>query len=658
MNKHRILIILILLLVGIPSFSQTETFYISPKGKDKASGNINHPWRTIDFAFQQLNQGHKGNVMLVVQDGDYFLSNQLTLDGKKVKGAVTIIAAHKGKANFIGYRTIPKFTKVRNKAIRNSFGPNARSNILQARLKDAKINDYMHATSEYDRFDLYLNGKRQELSRWPNDSSVQTGKILGKTTNKYDAITEGFFKYTNPHIDKFAADEDLYLHGYFCFKWYDGIDKVAKIDKQNHTITIAEPYHHYGYKEGCNFYVLNSLSEVDKPGEFYVDRKNGYLYWYPPTNFNPHKSKVTVPVFQDRNMVSIENGNNITIDGINFIGGCNGAVCISKGTDVKVQNCSISQFGACAITINGGKNHAVLNCKLEELGQQAIVAEGGDRKTLEGSGFLFSNNTIRDFSLYRDTYRQGIVFSGCGINISHNLFANSPSSALKLSGNDITIEYNVFKDAVKKSNDQGVIDMFNDPSFRGIIVRNNYFKYIYGTDKLNMVAAVRLDDIICGVSIYNNVFDHCGSSHFGAVQIHGGKDNHVFKNIFYHCFAGVSQSEWEKGKWTDTMNSADIRKKLYEDVDINSDLYKQKYPELETKILDNQNRNFVNDNIFVDTPKHYLRLTDNCVIKNDQDVSSKQSIQDFCNPSTLEAYGLSGIDLKQCGPKTMETLNK
>jgi len=173
-----------------------------------------------------------------------------------------------------------------------------------------------------------------------------------------------------------------------------------------------------------------------------------------------------------------------------------------------------------------------------------------------------------------------------------------------------------------------------------------------------MVAAVRLDDIICGVSIYNNVFDNCGSSHFGAVQIHGGKDNHVFKNLFYHCLGGVSQSEWEKGKWTDAINSAVIRKKLYDDVDINSDLYKQKYPELETKILDNANRNFVNDNIFIDTPKHYLRLSENCVIKNNQDVSSKQSVQDFCNPSTLQAYGLSDIDLKLCGPTTMKTLNK
>lgn len=38
------------------------------------------------------------------------------------------------------------------------------------------------------------------------------------------------------------------------------------------------------------------------------------------------------------------------------------------------------------------------------------------------------------------------------------------------------------------------------------------------------------DDRISGMLVEGNVFDHCGSSGFGGVQIHGGQDNmvHVF----------------------------------------------------------------------------------------------------------------------------------
>jgi hypothetical protein len=652
MNKIGILLLGALsLLANPPCFSQSKTFYLSPQGKDKTDGSLNKPWKTASHAFQQINQITHGDITLIVQDGDYFLSDSLALNGKNHNGRITIMAANKGKANFIGYRTLTKFSTVKSKTERNCFAPNVQGHILRAKLRKAGIIDYLQAATEHNRFELYLNGKRQQLSRWPNDSSVQTGTVLGKTIDtKNKSIVEGFFKYTNSYIDKFATDDDLYLHGYFCYKWFDNIERVAEIDKINRTITIAKPYHHYGYKEGCDFYVLNSMSEVDEPGEYYVDRKNGYLYWYPPATFNPRKDHVIVPVFKDANMLTIENGSHITIDGISFIGGSNGAISITEGDHVKIENCRISQFGACAITINGGKDHTVYNCKLEELGQEGIVANGGDRKTLENSGFLFSNNTIKDFSLYRDTYRQGLVFYGCGVTISHNLFANSPSSALGLGGNNITVEYNVFKDAVKKSNDQGVIDIYLNPSFRGIIIRNNYFKDIVGTDKLDMVAAVRLDDMISGAAIYNNVFDNCGSSHFGAVQIHGGKDNHVFNNLFYHCLGCFSQSAWGKEKWLKTLDTANMKKLIYEDVDINSALYKKNYPELETSIRENADQNFFNDNLFVDTPNQYRRISSNCVIKNNQDVSSQQSVQEFCNSTTLKTYGLTGIDLKLCGP--------
>jgi hypothetical protein len=243
MNKIGILLLGALsLLANPPCFSQSKTFYLSPQGKDKADGSLNKPWKTASHAFQQINQITNGDITLIVQDGDYFLSDSLALNGKNHDGRITIMAANKGKANFIGYRTLTKFSKVKSKTERNCLAPNVQGHILRAKLRKAGIIDYLQAATEYNRFELYLNGKRQQLSRWPNDSSVKTGTVLGKTIDtKNKSIVEGFFKYTNPYIDKFAADDDLYLHGYFCYKWFDNIERVAKIDKINRTITIAKP---------------------------------------------------------------------------------------------------------------------------------------------------------------------------------------------------------------------------------------------------------------------------------------------------------------------------------------------------------------------------------------------------------------------------------
>ena len=38
----------------------------------------------------------------------------------------------------------------------------------------------------------------------------------------------------------------------------------------------------YGFKEGGYYYFFNVLEELDAPGEYYIDRDNGILYFYPP----------------------------------------------------------------------------------------------------------------------------------------------------------------------------------------------------------------------------------------------------------------------------------------------------------------------------------------------------------------------------------------
>jgi hypothetical protein len=55
--------------------------------------------------------------------------------------------------------------------------------------------------------------------------------------------------------------------------------------------------------------------------------------------------------------------------------------------------------------------------------------------------------------------------------------------------------------------------------------------------------------MISGVTIQGNLFERCGAVLFGAVQIHGGKDNLVDGNVFIDCFAGISHSRWGQARW-------------------------------------------------------------------------------------------------------------
>ena len=41
------------------------------------------------------------------------------------------------------------------------------------------------------------------------------------------------------------------------------------------------PYGIYSFRKGQRFYFLNLLEELDQPGEWFLDRKTGVLYFWP-----------------------------------------------------------------------------------------------------------------------------------------------------------------------------------------------------------------------------------------------------------------------------------------------------------------------------------------------------------------------------------------
>ena len=70
----------------------------------------------------------------------------------------------------------------------------------------------------------------------------------------------------------------------------------------------------YGFKEGGYYYFFNVLEELDAPGEYYIDRDNGILYFYPPDENGNSKIMLST---SNENIISItEKASNITISDI------------------------------------------------------------------------------------------------------------------------------------------------------------------------------------------------------------------------------------------------------------------------------------------------------------------------------------------------------
>ena len=616
--------------------------HVSPAGNDNWPGTAGKPWKTLEAAFARL-ASSDGDILLIVEDGEYSISSPLVLEGLKDK-KVTVEAAPGASPTIRGDKQVGKLLRVKGKG-----------KILQANLKAAGVRDFGNPCERTNLVDLYWKGERQHLSRWPDEGFLQAGEALGPT--RVDDVTrkEGVFTYNEDRISRWASEKDAWIYGYFRWDWSDQYQKVASIDPGTKTINLAEPWHNYGYKSGFRYYGVNLLCELDSPGEYYIDRDKGILYWYPPEEYSAG-DEVTVSVYSGDYMLELRDCRNVTISGLAFEGGRHGAVSVSGCEGVLLENIRMSCFGGSAVKIASSGNVRLNRCLMETLGHSGIQATGGDRKTLSKAGYVVSETVVRDFSLFKHTYEPAVFFSGCGLTVTHCEFCGSSSSAMRIDGSEAIVEYNYFHDLVKESDDQGAIDMYFNYGYRGVVIRHNLFRDIKGGSVCG-AAGVRFDDMISGQRVYGNIFDNVGAILFGAVQIHGGKDNLVENNVFYKCHTGVSFSPWPVEMWNRYLDSDGVKKQLYEDVKIDSPLYTDRYPELAEDPRDNVNRNRIRNNLAIGCPTLLLRNPGNNVLQNNsalflgEGTELSKPVEYYLNPEVLSMFGLRPIPFKEIGPE-------
>ncbi len=576
--------LIVIFLILASSQAATYSYYVSPSGSDNGDGSQQKPLRTASVAVSRavslLKSKTNSEVDVVFLPGTYKIIESIEIDGSEVKGTIKLLSQQAGKAVFDGSAHISKFTVVRRKG---------NSKTLVADL--GSIDIPYETFADYNRFEVYSNGFRQQIAHYPN-----TGFI------KLSDANNSILHYTDNMVDN-AVGGQSFVHGFWHYKWYDQYCGIESVDAAGNSFKISGSAPPYGFATGDQFYVANAAKFLDAPGEYYLNRSNRKLYWIVAAKTT--SPVADIPCAKGTCFIKVAGMDNFEIDGFVFQGGVNRAIEIENGSNNTISRCKFVEFGADAINITNGTGHKVDGCYFETIGKRGISAVGGNRKTLTDCNLLITNNVFKRTSYFRYCYEQPVNFTGCGATISHNEFYDVPSSAIRINGNNVTTEYNKIVNAVQVSDDQGGFDIYGDPSYRGIVVRNNYWQNISDSTGERMVAAIRLDDMISGAQVYGNVFDNCGSNKFGCVQIFGGKDNKIHDNVLYRCNNAVSQTKYTQQRWEESIKSARVQKLIYSDVDISSATYRKSYPELNSSILSNADKNTISGNTVVNSIASY-----------------------------------------------------
>ncbi len=572
--------------------------YVAPDGSDANDGSKEKPFATLAGARDAVRAGRAkgvdGAIGVIVKPGEYLARNTLALgagDSGTKDSPIVYRAEKQGTATLYGGARLSDFTPVTDNAVLDRLPAESRGRVMQCDLKALGITNY--GTLEVRGFgqppspptlELFFDGRPMTLARWPNKGFVSIRKLV--TPGDRDKGVPSVVEYEDERHARWTKAKDPWLFGYFKYLWADSTIKVAAIDPGTKMITTAEAYR-YGQGPGMNarqgiiYYAFNLLEELDIPGEWYLDRASGVLYFYPPAEI----SKGTVELgMLEAPMLTLDGVRHVRIEGLRF--DCSRSTCmrINNSENCLVAGCRVTRFAGEGIVIRGGKENGVLGCDVHTIGRRAIELIGGDRKTLTPAKHFVENCRIRSFGRIDRTYTPAVQLEGVGNRVAHNLMYDCPSSVMRIEGNDHVIEYNRVRNAVQESDDQGAMELYANPSYRGVTFRYNHFTDIgkTGTEKaVHGQAAIRFDDAISGLQVYGNIFHRAAGGHFGGVQMNSGRDNVIDNNIFADCRQAVSGG-WNPGNsvWK-RIRAGKKPAAIY-----TTDLYTARYPGIKTMMTE------------------------------------------------------------------------
>ncbi len=560
-----------------PIAENADCFFVAPDGNDANAGTMAAPlatWQGARDAVRAARQrgAWQGGGVVWFRGGTYAMRSTVMLS--REDSGVAYCAWQDERPVFSGGEVMQNFKAATNPRLPEAARHHVRVATLAGELA---AESYGFGVWKERVFEVYENGEPLQPARWPNEGWVRTGDVVGDDGKS--------FRFD---VARWTDARGMMAHGYWHFLWADSVLPVSAADG---VLTLGEAPA-YGVAAGQPFYVMNVIEELDAPGEWFLDRETGRLYVWPRGT-----GKIVATRMRDV-FVRTQDVEDVRLEGLCFEYGQEGGLVFEGGKNVIVSKCEVRRLGGSALRVEGTTGFRICGNAFHTLGHKGIFVNSGDRRALRSSDGLIEDNAVWNFGRCSRTYQPAVQLEGCGTRVSHNWFHDGASSAMRVEGNDHEIAYNLFERVVLESDDQGAVDMWGDPSYRGVVFRGNVFRDI-GADGEAPCGrgGIRLDDGICGVAIIGNLFERASVGGFGGVQIHGGNANVVADNVFRDCRYGVSFSPWPTERWRNFLRSDEVRAKLYERVDVRSEIYRKRYPALAWMEADD-NVNYVLRNIF------------------------------------------------------------
>ncbi|MEU3188230.1 discoidin domain-containing protein [Streptomyces sp. NPDC006923] len=275
-----------------PSRAPGLDVYVSPSGRDSGSGTAARPFKTLEHARDYVREAGKrvrGDVRVRLMSGTYQLSRTFSLtaqDSGRDGHQVVYEAAPGAHPVISGGRQITGWTPA-----------------------DASGRVYKARAGDLDTRQLYVNGELQTRAR-----GAKNPPGFNKTSTGYT--------FTDTSISGYQRPSDLEVVS----SWGWKLQRCGVQSISGNTMTMEQPcWHNAHLQQGQEIqnptWLENARELLDSPGEWYLDRSRGEVYYMPKPGQDLSTATVTVPQVQDLVDLNGTKGHpvaNVSFQGITF----------------------------------------------------------------------------------------------------------------------------------------------------------------------------------------------------------------------------------------------------------------------------------------------------------------------------------------------------
>ena len=557
--------------------------YVSPEGSDANPGTCERPLATPTAARDAARRLQAAEVTVEFADGLYRLAAPLELDARDARTVWK--AAHRGKAVFSGSVKPKARGRVSDPDVLALLPAAARDKVVFAELPDGVALPGFRGggCGTPSRLceipvSVFQGEMRLEPARWPNEGFTRTGENVGRAEKRHDAnfCTSGVFKFASDRLAAWAKEPDLWAYGLWCYEWADAKAQVTNVDVAAGTIAVDPSPIGFGIRENAQFHVLNALSELDRPGEWAIDRRRRRIYVWP----RPHGGALSFACADG--LVRVAKAADVVFDGLDFDCSRTDALVFRDCTNCTVRASTVRRTSAWAVSVRGGAGNRVVGCDLYDLGEGGVLLEGGEFRTLTAAGHVADNNHIHHYGNVVPNYKPGVQLLGVGNRATHNLIHHSRHQAVAFGGNDHTIGWNVIHDMCTFNDDAGSIYCCQrDWTKRGTVIERNVIHMTGKQPNPTHTEAIYLDDFSSGVVVRGNVINRASLG----IYIGGGQDCTVDGNVLLNCLHGVRLGSRGVETFAKNISSLGRRSEMFRRLDslkglLEGDLWRTRYPNL------------------------------------------------------------------------------